>query len=153
SRLAGMALNLAPAGKADERAAEVVALTRRKEDLNSVRGNRLDDVDFLVYRHITPDPKKKTEFEREERLLAFVLRPGQKMLQRVELGPVEPIAKAVERFRSNVVRKQGPSQKPDDPGQVLRRLVWVPLEKHFAGATQVLLAPDGALTTLPFAAL
>ena len=40
-----------------------------------------------------------------------------------------------------------------DAGQTLRKLLWLPLEKHVAEAKVVLLSPDGALAKLPFAAL
>src|SRR5579885_3679047 len=36
-----------------------------------------------------------------------------------------------------------------DVGKELRRRVWEPLEKHLAGATTVLVAPDGYLARLP----
>src|SRR5579885_1803602 len=39
-----------------------------------------------------------------------------------------------------------------DVGKELRRRVWERLEKHLAGATTVLVAPDGYLARLPLAA-
>jgi CHAT domain-containing protein len=42
---------------------------------------------------------------------------------------------------------------PAGPGAALARLVWRPLEEHLGGARTVLLAPDGELCALPFAAL
>src|SRR5438128_3636874 len=49
------------------------------------------------------------------------------------------------------------ASKPGPPdakaAAALRRLVWLPLEKHLAGADTVLVAADGALGSLPLGAL
>src|SRR5262249_55807506 len=84
-------------------------------------------------------------------LTAFVVRPDRPLVQ-VLLGPVQPVADALDRWRTAVQRKS-PVTKPDGAGAELRRLVWQPLEKELQGAQTVLVAPDGVLTRLPFAAL
>src|SRR5262249_51165212 len=82
-------------------------------------------------------------------LLAFVLTPQE--VRRVELGPVMPISEAVDGFLARL--KLRPTAGDDDPAQVLRQKVWQPLQPALGGAKLVLLAPDGPLCRLPFAAL
>lgn len=49
--------------------------------------------------------------------------------------------------------RQPPGPIDQDAASELIRLVWQPLRKHLGNATIVLIAPDGALCGLPFAAL
>jgi CHAT domain-containing protein/Tfp pilus assembly protein PilF len=80
--------------------------------------------------------------------VAFVLRPGQPPL-RVEIGKARPIDAAVATWRRDLARPAASAA-----GQTLRRLVWDKLSPHLPADTRtVLLAPDGALTQLPWAAL
>ena len=60
-------------------------------------------------------------------LVAFVVR-HQGPAERVELGPTEPIEKAIAAWRQHFGRKTS----TDDPAEELRRLVWQPLEKQVA---------------------
>jgi CHAT domain-containing protein/tetratricopeptide (TPR) repeat protein len=107
-------------------------------------------VDFLEYTHYGPPPEGKGNLKSEGRLLAFVLARGREPVC-VQLGLAEPVAQAVRAWRRPV---QSSSPRLDDQaGRELRRRVWQPLQPHLAGASTVLLAPDGALTALPFAAL
>ena len=105
-------------------------------------------IDFLVYRHSQPDPNKKGKWISADRLTAFVLKPGV-TIERLDLGPMAPIEKAIDQWRASYKKQPG----KDHPGIELRRLLWLPLEKHVAGAKTVIISPDGALGRLPFAAL
>jgi CHAT domain-containing protein/Tfp pilus assembly protein PilF len=80
-------------------------------------------------------------------LTAFVHRHGKQPV-RVDLGKAAPVAAAVRDWRALLV---GKGVRPAGPA--LKKLVWSPLEKHLAGAKVVLVSPDGALGTVPFAAL
>ncbi len=83
-----------------------------------------------------------------DRLAAFVHRRGRKAV-RVDLGKAAPVLSAVHEWRPLLTRgKTGLAQ-----GAVLKRLVWLPLERHLEGAKVVLVSPDGPLGTVPFAAL
>src|SRR5262249_24154763 len=108
-------------------------------------------LDFLEYTHGTPPADKKGAGKFERRLTAFVVRPGRPLGQ-VPLGTVPPIAAALDRWHAAVLRKD-PVTDPKGPGDELRRRLWQPLEKALRGAHTVLIAPDGVLTRLPFAAL
>ncbi|MEI7687541.1 MAG: CHAT domain-containing protein, partial [Planctomycetota bacterium] len=101
-------------------------------------------IDFMVYRHYLP------RGESAERLLAFVV--TSKTIRRIELGDVEPIQKAVDRFLTQLRRTQ-PAKDDGDPAVALRNAVWTPLQESLRGAELVLISPDGPLCSLPFPAL
>jgi CHAT domain-containing protein len=108
-------------------------------------------VDFLEYTHYGPPPQGKGKLKTEGRLLAFVLARGREPVC-VQLGPAQPVAQAVRAWR-RPLQSSPPGRLDDQAAAELLRHVWRPLQKHLAGASTVLLAPDGALTALPFAAL
>jgi CHAT domain-containing protein len=108
-------------------------------------------VDFLEYTHHGPPPEGKGGFTKEDRLLAFVLVRGRDPVC-LQLGQAKPIGQAVRAWR-RPVQSAPPGRLDDRAAQELLRRVWRPLQEHLAGASTVLLAPDGALTALPFAAL
>jgi CHAT domain-containing protein/tetratricopeptide (TPR) repeat protein len=101
-------------------------------------------IDLLRYYHFPRGPKSNPT----PHYLAFVLRPGQPV-QRVDLGPAEPIEEALARWRRDL------TSGLDSPAAGrLRRLVWEPLAAHLGPDTDtVYLSPDGALHALPWAAL
>jgi CHAT domain-containing protein/tetratricopeptide (TPR) repeat protein len=105
-------------------------------------------IEFIAYWHIIPSPKDKGKFDREERLLAFVLLHDRAPVL-VPLGSVDVIAREIQSWRQVVVKYQN----PDKGGAKLRRRIWESLQKHLGDATTVLLAPDGPVSGLPFAAL
>lgn len=112
-------------------------------------------------------------------LCAFVLRPGGRAasdgsgptsetrgacfrLERVELGPIEPIEEAVERWRATLGTSAnrgvhtGAAVEPSDPtraGEEVRSLVLDPLAGALAGVGRVVVALDDVLHAVPFDAL
>jgi CHAT domain-containing protein len=108
-------------------------------------------VEFLEYSHCGPPPEGKGKLKTEGRLLAFVLARGREPVC-LQLGPAQPVAQAVRAWR-RPLQSSPPGRLDDKAAAELLRRVWRPLQGHLAGATTVLLAPDGALTALPFAAL
>src|SRR5262249_3640050 len=105
-------------------------------------------IDFLEYTHSTPPPERKGPTKRESRLLAFVLVAGREP-RLVHLGPAKAIDEAGQAWRKAVVAYHA----PDQAGPELARLVWQPLQVHLTGVQSVLIAPDGPVCGLPFAAL
>jgi CHAT domain-containing protein len=105
-------------------------------------------VDFLDYVHSSPSATKKGRWEYESRLLAFVLRRERPPVL-VPLGSAKGIDAAVRAWRRAVQAHQSPEAAAAE----LSRRVWRPLEKHLGGVERVLIAPDGVLTGLSFAAL
>jgi CHAT domain-containing protein len=127
---------------------------RRRATTEQV-GDALPDgaalVDFFEYKHYAPPAGGKGKWPSERRLLAFVLRPHQLPVL-VELGTVAPVAKAVTDWRGPM---ESSSLAPvdDTAARTLSRLAWRPLLPHLEGATTLLISPDGALCSFPFAAL
>jgi CHAT domain-containing protein/tetratricopeptide (TPR) repeat protein len=111
-------------------------------------------VDLLEYTHFSPPERGKGGAQRQLRLLAFVLRKGREPVC-VPLGEAGPVRRAVGAWRAEVQR--GPAgadrTKLARAAAELRRRAWLPLVRHLGGCQTVLLAPDGALCQLPFAAL
>jgi len=83
-------------------------------------------------------------------LAAFVVTRDR--LHRVELKKIKPLAEAVDEFRAALKRGRSSPGK-NDPARTLREKLLDPLDKHLAGVKLVLIAPDGPLNQLPFAAL
>jgi len=90
----------------------------------------------------------------EAHYLAFVV-DDSCAVQRVDLGAAPPIDQAVESYR-NAMQSAAESllgtERIDDRGAVLYDLIWEPIAP-FVSSDRVVLAPDGALTAIPFAAL
>jgi len=106
-------------------------------------------VDFLEFGQTETKPKEQGGGRLWERHLAafIVRREGEVRL--VDLGQVQPLAEAIEAWRSGL----GGTAESKQAAQLLRDKLWLPLEQHLAGATTVLISPDGDLGKLPFAAL
>jgi CHAT domain-containing protein/tetratricopeptide (TPR) repeat protein len=117
-------------------------------------------VDFLEYKQSRLPPSGKGLRIREPRMVAFVVRKD-RPIQRFELGPVEPLAAAVAAWRKDIEQDTGvelvvntPEGKfTGAPQQFLKDRVWTPLQRSLAGASMVLISPDGVLNQIPFAAL
>jgi CHAT domain-containing protein/tetratricopeptide (TPR) repeat protein len=177
TQLATMALSAPPAGKAEQWKSRLEELSRRKDELEAELSRfdagfraaqtiaartpaelqaSLPDattalVDFLVYRAYQPPTAGKGEFQFERRLVAFVLRRG-RPIERVELGPIAAIQKAVDDWRPWLL-DQHAATAVIDAGRALRRLVWEPLEAHLEGVSSVVVSPDGPIALVPLAAL
>jgi CHAT domain-containing protein len=106
-------------------------------------------VEFVGYRHWSPQTKKSEPSIVEHRLLAFVVRPGQEPIC-LRLGPAAPVESAIGGWQRAI---QHGSPSVARYGMALRRLLWEPLIGHLGGAKTVLIAPDGPLWLLSFAAL
>jgi CHAT domain-containing protein/Flp pilus assembly protein TadD len=104
-------------------------------------------VDVLVYWHITPPATKNGPMKFERRLVAFVIRHDAEV-RRIDIGPVAPVAKAIDEWRQTYGRPGA-----SNPGSELRARVWKPLEPALAGAETILFSPDGPLCRFPLAAL
>jgi CHAT domain-containing protein len=107
-------------------------------------------VDMIVYTHFSPPPGGKGLFQRERRLLAFVVQ-GDRPVVRVELGKEKPIRDAVVAWRQAL--KDHRSEAVVQSSAALGRLVWEPILPQLGDARTVLVAPDGPLSVFPFAAL
>jgi CHAT domain-containing protein len=175
TRQAVARLLLTPAGARPDAAERLAELTERKEALERKLAARLPAlaegrdrvgrgpaelgkhlpqgtvfIDLLRYVNFSQDPEVPGHkgLGRTTRYTAFLLRPGQPV-RRVELGPAAPVEAAITAWRRALAEG-----KPSPAAATLRRLVWAPLAEHLpAGTATVWLAPDAALTGLPWAAL
>jgi len=107
-------------------------------------------IDLLDYFHLSPPEGGKGPLRSERRLVAFVLRRGHAPVL-VPLGASGPIDQAVRAWRQALLA--GTPEPMQAAALELSRRVWEPLKPHLEGATTVLVAPDGALSYFPLAAL
>jgi CHAT domain-containing protein len=120
-------------------------------------------IDLLRYTYFEQDPKipgKKGE-RRTNRYLAFFVTRGQ--IERVELGDAKPIDDAVAAWRDAITAwTSAPTDAAHRDGErraaaqaeALHALVWAKLVAHLPAEAQIVyLAPDAALTQVPWAAL
>ena len=112
-------------------------------------------VDFLEYEHGTPNAEQKGKVDYERRYIAFVVRPDQEPAM-IGLGSASSSAEAITAFR---LPFQSDQNTPENrkaasvAANQLRRDLWLPIEAHLDGIDTVIISPDTALGTLPFAAL
>jgi CHAT domain-containing protein/Tfp pilus assembly protein PilF len=176
AELAALALGSPDPGKPEEWKARVEVLSQRKDQVEAEL-SRLDAgfreaqeiarrtpqqlqaalpkdaalIDFLVYTAFQPPAERKGEFSTERRMLAFVVRRD-RPIERIDLGPVALIQKAIDAWRPLLMKGETGAASPD-AADAVRRLVWDPLETHLDGITTVLISPDGPIGLVPLAAL
>lgn len=110
-------------------------------------------VDFLRYLHHGPPPGHRGPLAREFRMVAYVVRPHKAPVA-VALGPSKTIELAISRWREAIASEQtGADSDVSSAANEVSRLVWKPLTPHLDSARAVLIAPDGPVCYLPFAAL
>jgi CHAT domain-containing protein len=84
------------------------------------------------------------------RYAAFVVgRTG--TVRAADLGPVDPIDTAIEKFRQAVADPD--NDRAGELGNALYKLTMAKIVPLLGGSTNVLIAPDGALNVVPFSAL
>ena len=132
----------------------------------SVISSRLDERDALIaYRRYTRFELGENGGETStESLCAFVVRSGSK-LERVELGPIDAIEKAIQEWTvaagvgSSASPSRGVSIAPtaarpsEEQGEAVRRRVFDPLRPALAGVERVSVALDDVLHVVPLEAL
>ena len=114
--------------------------------------DRMIVLDLVQFTRFEQDPqvKGKNGERRTPSYVGFVLARG-RPVRCVDLGPAQPIDEAVAQWRQAIVARQ--------PGagvaaEALRRRVWEPLARHLPPkTTTVIIAPDGSLTAVPWAAM
>jgi len=153
-------------------------LARAIPEMNLER--RLRAVDRQVVAWALPDTTTLVEFVRfsvcnfqavpargesqwqEPRYLAFVLPAGEPdNVQMIDLGEALPIDQMIATYRAHLIaaggydRSPGTSPSPgEDIGTALRSALFDPVARALPdGCTSLLLAPDGALSQLPFEVL
>ncbi len=105
-------------------------------------------VDYFEFRYSEPSADAPGTIDWRRSLVAFVVRAGG-AVEIFDLGETEPIYAAVDQWRTSY----GLSAEAQQAGALLRERLWAPLEEALGEASLVLISPDMALGTLPFAAL
>jgi CHAT domain-containing protein len=110
-------------------------------------------IDYLKYLHHGPPHAHRGPLLRESRMVAFVIRKNQPPIA-IPLGPSKPIENAVDRWRDEIAKEQlGQTSDVQSAAVEIARLVWKPLAEQIEPSRRVMIAPDGPLCFLPFAAL
>ena len=108
-------------------------------------------IDYLCYSHKTPNPKTH-KVDMEDRYLAVWV--AREAFGIVQLGPAEEIETAVILFREAVSQLDVPEERIRTTGLKLRKLVLDPVLGNLSmRPASLIVAPDAALHTVPFAAL
>ena len=117
---------------------------------------RLDLTEADVRRALPPDTALVDALRAGDKYAAWVLH-AQRDVVRVELGAADAIDAACEAFVAAVTDDVGDDASREavaKTGADLRALVWAPLaEKLGPGVARVVICPDAALASVPFAAL
>jgi CHAT domain-containing protein/tetratricopeptide (TPR) repeat protein len=117
-------------------------------------------VDFLEFVGRSP-PESGGRSRRERRLVAFVVRFDH-AVERVDLGPVQPLEEAADRWRRSILSdpEERSNASPQigarssmSPERLLRERLWNPLLRRFPGVKLVMISPDGFLNRIPLGAL
>jgi CHAT domain-containing protein/tetratricopeptide (TPR) repeat protein len=122
-------------------------------DVSKVLSPNMALVDFLQYTHTSfrmRAANPPVEMHKEQRYLAFVVRPG-RPVQRIDLGPVAPIAEAVAKLRKT--RGFRPDKGKTDWSVAVKDLIWPWLKRSVDDCDTLLISPDGALSHLAWNAL
>jgi CHAT domain-containing protein/Tfp pilus assembly protein PilF len=142
---------------------------RTPDDLRHALPAQTVLVDLLEYWHTDPPKRKGQKANSHDWIAAFILRPDAPV-ERIELGPSEPIRRAIAVWRwrnlghpslnlddKKAIEATLAAWKTDEqdaePAARVRELVWDKLQPHLNGAKTVLLSPDEATAQFPWPAL
>lgn len=115
--------------------------------LELMRKNHEQPILCSITREVIPY-QRKVEWTKEPTLAAFVLsKTGP--IRLVDLGPVAPLSKAVDTWRTTF----GMSEDAREAGQLLRERIWLPIYEDVNPYKTVLVSTDGFLGRLPLVAL
>jgi CHAT domain-containing protein len=110
-------------------------------------------VDFLTYCRSSSPPGHQGRLVLDLRMLAFVVgNAGSPVC--VDLGPCRPIQSAVSAWRRGIGEYQR-KRHVNFKGRTerLAKLVWTPLQQHLQNVDSLVIAPDGPVCFVSFAAL
>jgi len=107
-------------------------------------------VEYVKYYPFQITAKRASQRWGEPAYAAYVLHEGNR-LGFVKLGPSAPIDRAVQAFRKKIQDPAHPDPRPE--GRAVAQLMFDPVEKELSAERELFLSTDGALATLPFAAL
>lgn len=109
-------------------------------------------LDFIQFTDLTGPPGGRGRLQRTRTLSVFVIRKD-RPIQYIRLGPTKDFEESIAEWLKSI---QSETQDPDQTANCAQRifnLVWKPLAQSLEECDQVLIAPDGPICFLPFAAL
>ena len=107
-------------------------------------------LEYVKYYPFQISAKRASQRWAEPAYAAYVLHADNR-LSFVKLGPSAAIDRAVLAFRKKIQDSAHPDPRPE--GRAVAQLMFDPVEKELGGERELFLSTDGALSTLPFAAL
>jgi CHAT domain-containing protein/tetratricopeptide (TPR) repeat protein len=157
-RLARLQQLTADKERLERQLAEAIPVFARHQALERSPHTKLVEVipehtvvlDLTGFTRFEQDPQIKGKKGKRQTpsYIGFVLAKG-RPVRAVDLGPAAPINDAVRTWRTAIKGRQA-----SPAAEIIRRLVWEPLARQFAPeTTTVVLALDGLLTAVPWAAL
>lgn len=109
-------------------------------------------LDFVQYTHLGAPPGGRGRLTRTRNLGAFVVSHDQP-IQFVSLGTSDRIDQIVSAWLESMRTLDHSAVGDTSPAQEVSRLVWEPLRSAIGGRRKILIAPDGPVCFIPFAAL
>jgi CHAT domain-containing protein/tetratricopeptide (TPR) repeat protein len=163
SELSGQkeALEAELSGKSAEFRQDKALLQLTPADFQEMLPENIALVDFLEYTHSNAPRDGKSALAEERRLVAFVVQKD-RPIKRVDFGPTKPLSLAADNWRRAIMSDAGGAEevtaKAADsaqklPQQIMRELLWNPLQRPLEGVRTVLISPDGVVNRIPLVAL
>jgi CHAT domain-containing protein len=110
-------------------------------------------VDFLEFSFMTANPRGRGKPVSEKHLAAVIVSQDRPIRLR-DLGPMQPIARAIDGWRAAVLDEARANTAAEPAAaEELRRLLWERLERDLVGSRALLVSPDGDLARFPWGAL
>ncbi len=110
-------------------------------------------VEYVGFQLMESPPTGQGRIRRVSSMVAFVIKKsGEPIL--VPLGPREEIELAVERWRNALISSRNTqSNSLETASNDLADRIWKPIAKHIGAVDRLILAPDGPIASVSFAAL
>jgi CHAT domain-containing protein len=149
---------------AEESASERAEIARAAIGLDEVRRALPEGAVLLSFVQFNRSARRLavgTTSSKTPSIAAFVLRGGQGSVELVPLGTVANIEKRVAAFRLETSGTRLLSGHDRETamleyrraGDLLRQMIWDPIDVHLRNATRVFVVPDGTIGLVPLAAL
>ena len=123
------------------------------QEMQSKLPTRTAFIDFVQYTYYHPQPGNRGTLLREPEMLAFIVRRDAPPVC-VELGYSQLIHAGVEAWRKSIDKLTiGKLDNIEGPTHELAKLIWNPLQNYLEGVDSLVIAPDGPLCFVSFAAL
>lgn len=107
-------------------------------------------IDYYQYRRVSWGPTGTGLRNAPAHLAAFVI-SRKREVQLVDLGPAGAVEPLIAQWRDTIGRRG--SGAADATAANLRKLIWEPIEQKLERGDSLLIAPDGPLCLVPFAAV